>query len=59
MITNLEGWQHRPGRDLEGLNDKGADKESQEDGNENGLNVLPDDGFLGLLGMSCHGNACR
>lgn len=45
MVADLQGRQHRPGGNLECLHDKGTDKESQQHGDDDRLDILSDDRF--------------
>ena len=46
MVADLQGRQHGPGGNLEGLDDEGADDQGKNDSNANRLEVLPEDRFL-------------
>ena len=48
MIPDQKGRLHGTRGDLEGLYDKGADKEGEDDGDEDRLSIFPKDVLLGL-----------
>ena len=46
MVTDLEGVQHRPGWNLESLDDEGSDKKGQDHRHQNRFNILPEGALL-------------
>ena len=45
VIADLQGRQHRPGRNLERLDDEGADEQRQHQRHREGFGVLAQDRF--------------
>lgn len=49
MVADLEGFQHGAGRNLEGLNNEGADERGKQHGDDDRLNVFAGNRFAFAL----------